>query len=84
MPGNPCLQMPRIRFRLRSWIGPRKGIDIEVQGVTLTDDDTDGCFDLEAGSYVRLSVQDAGRGIPLDMPERIFDPYFTTKERGFA
>jgi len=64
-------------------IGENPGnIDIEVQGVTLTDDDKDGCFDLDPGSYVRLSLQDSGRGIPLDMQERIFDPYFTTKEKG--
>jgi PAS domain S-box-containing protein len=64
-------------------IGENPGsIDIEVQGVTLTDDEKDGCFDLEAGPYVRLSVKDTGRGIPLEMQERIFDPYFTTKEMG--
>jgi len=37
---------------------------------------------LPAGSYLRLRFQDQGRGIlPEDLP-RIFDPYFSTKERG--
>lgn len=34
---------------------------------------------LNAGAYVRLSVIDSGVGIPSDVIDRIFDPYFTTK-----
>jgi len=30
--------------------------------------------------YVRLSVEDSGRGMPPEVSERIFEPYFTTKE----
>jgi len=37
---------------------------------------------LEAGTYVELSVDDTGAGIHGDQLERIFDPYFTTKEVG--
>ncbi len=38
--------------------------------------------DLTPGRYVRLSVKDTGSGIdPKDM-DRIFDPYFTTREVG--
>ena len=38
--------------------------------------------DLRPGSYVRLTVSDTGHGIAPDIIERIFDPYFTTKEMG--
>jgi signal transduction histidine kinase len=34
------------------------------------------------GGALRLSVTDTGRGIPEMMRERIFDPFFTRKERG--
>jgi len=34
------------------------------------------------GLHVRLSVSDTGHGISPDVLERIFDPYFTTKEQG--
>ncbi len=34
------------------------------------------------GPYVVLSVRDTGVGIAADVKERIFDPYFTTKEIG--
>jgi len=37
---------------------------------------------LPAGEYVRLDVIDHGRGIPADILPKIFDPYFSTKERG--
>ncbi len=32
--------------------------------------------------YVRISVKDQGAGIPAEHLERIFDPYFTTKQSG--
>jgi PAS domain S-box-containing protein len=37
---------------------------------------------LAHGRYVKLSVQDFGCGIPEEMLDKIFDPYFTTKEKG--
>ncbi len=38
--------------------------------------------DLRPGPFVRLTVEDTGPGIPPDLLDRIFDPYFTTKEVG--
>jgi two-component system, cell cycle sensor histidine kinase and response regulator CckA len=37
---------------------------------------------LQPGKYVRLTVRDSGTGIAPETFERIFDPYFTTKEVG--
>jgi PAS domain S-box-containing protein len=34
------------------------------------------------GDYVRIDITDQGIGIAAELQERIFDPYFTTKERG--
>jgi len=38
-------------------------------------------FNLPHGNYVQLIVTDNGYGIPPDIVDRIFDPYFTTKEK---
>ena len=38
--------------------------------------------DLAPGDYIRLTVSDTGHGMEPDILERIFDPYFTTKEVG--
>jgi PAS domain S-box-containing protein len=38
--------------------------------------------DLGAGDYACLSVADTGVGIPPELQDKIFQPYFTTKEKG--
>ncbi|MFH1567197.1 MAG: ATP-binding protein, partial [Gemmatimonadota bacterium] len=37
---------------------------------------------LEAGPHLRLEVEDEGTGIPPGHLQRIFEPYFSTKQRG--
>ena len=37
---------------------------------------------LKKGSYLRISVKDTGTGIPDDVRDRIFDPFFSTKPSG--
>jgi PAS domain S-box-containing protein len=37
---------------------------------------------LPPGEYIRIAIKDQGIGVPAELQERIFDPYFTTKERG--
>ncbi|GAB4344825.1 MAG: hypothetical protein Kow0089_21580 [Desulfobulbaceae bacterium] len=37
---------------------------------------------LAPGNYVRLTISDTGPGIPLSCIDRVFDPYFTTREQG--
>jgi PAS domain S-box-containing protein len=37
---------------------------------------------IRSGRYLVLAVRDTGQGIPQENFERIFEPYFTTKEEG--
>ena len=39
-------------------------------------------FGLEPGRYVKLTVKDTGSGIEPKIMDRVFDPYFTTKDIG--
>ena len=39
-------------------------------------------LDLKPGPYLCLAVKDSGHGIPPEITERIFEPYFTTKGVG--
>ncbi len=61
-----------------------KGGEIIIKGenVTLKDDRDEHTLNLLAGDYVRLSIHDQGIGIAKEHLSKIFDPYFTTKEKG--
>ncbi|MDL1957888.1 MAG: PAS domain S-box protein, partial [Deltaproteobacteria bacterium] len=39
-------------------------------------------LDIDPGKYLRLTVSDTGEGMTPDVKKRIFEPYFTTKEKG--
>lgn len=57
-------------------------LSISLQNKVLTQQDLKGSTDVQPGRFVQLSIGDTGVGmIPL-IQERIFDPYFTTKETG--
>ncbi|QDT26334.1 Sensor protein ZraS [Gimesia panareensis] len=36
----------------------------------------------QEGDWLRISITDTGNGIPAELRERIFDPYFTTRHEG--
>ncbi len=64
-------------------IGGQAGVvEINVQRVEITARQKAAFPNLDPGLYVELSVKDTGQGIRPEILERIFDPYFTTKEKG--
>ncbi len=42
----------------------------------------DNQLNLKKGKYVKISISDVGDGIPKEIINKIFDPYFTTKKAG--
>jgi len=56
-------------------------ISIQLKEILLNNDDLKDS-PLPSGQYLMLSVSDNGVGIPKEIMNNIFEPYFTTKEKG--
>jgi PAS domain S-box-containing protein len=54
-------------------------IDVRAENISVGKESK---LPLEEGEYVMISVLDHGVGIPGDQINKVFDPYFTTKETG--
>ena len=62
---------------------PAGGIlDVTLKNEVLEDAAKAKQFGLNPGHYVNLIVSDTGQGISAEEVDRIFDPYFTTKDVG--
>lgn len=55
---------------------------VSVKDVTIIENDTLLNTNINPGSYILLEVSDNGHGMDETTRERIFEPYFTTKEMG--
>ena len=58
---------------------PNGSIAVRAQNVSLSAEEQ---APLPAGEYVRMSITDPGPGISKEVLPKIFDPYFSTKQRG--
>jgi PAS domain S-box-containing protein len=55
---------------------------IAARNRTLDVDEIKGIEDARPGRYISVEVRDSGTGIPPEVLERIWEPFFTTKDEG--
>jgi PAS domain S-box-containing protein len=59
---------------------PEGGVlEIQVENVIITPQQQ---ISLAPGKYISISIRDQGVGIPQQHLQKVFDPYFTTKQKG--
>jgi len=58
------------------------GGTITITCANVRDAASESLLSVDRGNYVRISIADTGVGIPREIIDKIFDPYFTTKQEG--
>jgi signal transduction histidine kinase/ActR/RegA family two-component response regulator len=56
-------------------------LEVKVENADLNTE-TAGRLEIAAGNYLTLTLSDSGCGMTPEVMDRIFEPYFTTKEKG--
>ena len=59
-------------------------IEIDVSKVTLTKPELISGQYIPVGSYGKIEIKDSGKGIDKESLFKVFDPYYSTKERGIV
>jgi len=57
-------------------------LTLETANIVLDEDYAAANHDVVPGSYVMVVVSDTGTGIPPDIADKVFEPFFSTKEVG--
>ena len=72
-----------VNLYVNAWQAMTTDLSLRLSTANVTLDDTyTGSFKVKPGSFVRIKVQDRGKGIDPGIMKRIFEPFFTTKKMG--
>ncbi len=59
-----------------------EGGELKISCRNVEDAAAETLLNADEGNFVVISIQDTGAGISLEIQDKIFDPYYTTKEEG--
>ena len=82
---DPCqLQSAIVNLAVKARDAMPKGgrLIVETRNVTVEAGRLGADPELKCGDYVKLSVSDTGMGMPPEVRDRVFETFFTTKEKG--
>jgi len=71
-----------ILFNASEAIEDKGRIRVICRNKIITDQDAKDFHDLKPGTYVRITIEDDGKGMDKETREKIFEPFFTTKFQG--
>lgn len=54
-------------------------INIKLQNASMNGSND---FNIKEGNYIKITIEDKGIGMTEELKKKIFDPYFTTKQKG--
>jgi CheY-like chemotaxis protein len=57
-------------------------LTLETRNVVLDENYAGINSEVSPGNYVMIAVSDSGKGIPVNLLEKVFEPFFSTKEVG--
>lgn len=69
-----------LTLNARDAMSPGDTLTIETTSVWLDNEYTSENPDLVPGAYTLVAVTDTGKGMPAEIRERAFEPFYTTKE----
>jgi PAS domain S-box-containing protein len=81
-PDLMCQAIHNVIVNARDAMPPGGTMRIDAVNIEVADGSGGLGLPLEDGRYVRISVKDSGVGIPEEDQHKIFDPYYSTKDRG--
>jgi PAS domain S-box-containing protein len=81
-PGQLTTALLNLAVNARDAMPSGGKLTLEAQNVVLDETYVGARVDIQPGNYVMISVSDTGMGIPQSIRDKVFEPFFSTKEVG--